>query len=260
MVVLGGDVHANYVADLKADFDDPASPVVATEFCGTSITSLSAGAVAHRRGARLQPAHPLRPRRPARLHALHARREAAAGASCASSTGRSIRRAASHRGALRRRGRAGAAPQPLSAGARQNRPALLGRVEHGARELGHLRVDVARRRRDRLRGPDQAAARDVGDAAVRRVARGDAAAADRRRDADAGTAAAAEADAAEADRESGWLTSCTATATVITNIAFAPASRAAGSSCTSIERSVAISVFGGTKTGVAPRATTSLAS
>ena len=29
-VVLGGDVHSNYVADLKADFDDAASPVVAT--------------------------------------------------------------------------------------------------------------------------------------------------------------------------------------------------------------------------------------
>jgi alkaline phosphatase D len=38
-VVLGGDVHANYVADLKADFDDPASPTVASEFCGTTITS-----------------------------------------------------------------------------------------------------------------------------------------------------------------------------------------------------------------------------
>ena len=39
VVVLGGDVHANYVADLKLDFDDAKSPVVATEFCGTSITS-----------------------------------------------------------------------------------------------------------------------------------------------------------------------------------------------------------------------------
>ena len=38
-LVIGGDVHFNCVADLKADFDDPASPVVATEFCGTSITS-----------------------------------------------------------------------------------------------------------------------------------------------------------------------------------------------------------------------------
>ncbi|MDQ6679896.1 MAG: alkaline phosphatase D family protein [Pseudomonadota bacterium] len=41
VVVVGGDVHSNYVADLKPDYDDPKSPVVATEFCGTSITSLS---------------------------------------------------------------------------------------------------------------------------------------------------------------------------------------------------------------------------
>ncbi len=39
-VVLGGDVHANYVADLKTDFDDPKGAVVASEFCGTSISSL----------------------------------------------------------------------------------------------------------------------------------------------------------------------------------------------------------------------------
>jgi alkaline phosphatase D len=38
-VVIGGDVHAFWVNDLKPDFDDPASPVVATEFVGTSITS-----------------------------------------------------------------------------------------------------------------------------------------------------------------------------------------------------------------------------
>ena len=41
VVVLGGDVHSNYVADLKANFDDEKSAVVATEFCGTSITSAS---------------------------------------------------------------------------------------------------------------------------------------------------------------------------------------------------------------------------
>ena len=41
VVVLGGDVHSNYVADLKADYDEPAAPVVASEFCGTSITSLA---------------------------------------------------------------------------------------------------------------------------------------------------------------------------------------------------------------------------
>jgi alkaline phosphatase D len=38
-VVLGGDVHSFWVADLKPDFDDPRSPVVGTEFVGTSITS-----------------------------------------------------------------------------------------------------------------------------------------------------------------------------------------------------------------------------
>ena len=40
VVVLGGDVHANYVAALKADFDDPKGALVASEFCGTSISSL----------------------------------------------------------------------------------------------------------------------------------------------------------------------------------------------------------------------------
>ena len=39
VVVLGGDVHAHVVADLKADFDRPDGPTVATEFCGTSISS-----------------------------------------------------------------------------------------------------------------------------------------------------------------------------------------------------------------------------
>lgn len=44
VVALGGDVHANYVADLKpggyAAWDDPKTPVIASEFCGTSISSL----------------------------------------------------------------------------------------------------------------------------------------------------------------------------------------------------------------------------
>jgi alkaline phosphatase D len=39
VVTLGGDVHAFYACDLKADFDDPASATVATEFVGTSISS-----------------------------------------------------------------------------------------------------------------------------------------------------------------------------------------------------------------------------
>ena len=38
-VVISGDVHMNFVADLKLDFDDDSSPVVASEFVGTSITT-----------------------------------------------------------------------------------------------------------------------------------------------------------------------------------------------------------------------------
>ena len=38
-LVIGGDVHFNCVTDLKVDFDDPGAATVATEFCGTSITS-----------------------------------------------------------------------------------------------------------------------------------------------------------------------------------------------------------------------------
>jgi alkaline phosphatase D len=38
-VVLSGDVHCNYVCDLKRRVDDPPNAVIATEFCGTSISS-----------------------------------------------------------------------------------------------------------------------------------------------------------------------------------------------------------------------------
>ncbi len=38
-VILGGDVHANYVCDVNREAGRPDSPVVASEFCGTSITS-----------------------------------------------------------------------------------------------------------------------------------------------------------------------------------------------------------------------------
>jgi alkaline phosphatase D len=38
-VVIGGDVHAFHVAQLKEDFDDPDSATLASEFLGTSITS-----------------------------------------------------------------------------------------------------------------------------------------------------------------------------------------------------------------------------
>lgn len=38
-VIIGGDVHASYVCDVKKDFDDPNSPTLASEFVCTSITS-----------------------------------------------------------------------------------------------------------------------------------------------------------------------------------------------------------------------------
>jgi alkaline phosphatase D len=38
-VIIGGDVHATYVCDVKKDFDDPASETVASEFVTTSVTS-----------------------------------------------------------------------------------------------------------------------------------------------------------------------------------------------------------------------------
>ena len=43
-LVLSGDVHSFFAAELRRDFDQPASnanPVLAAEFCGTSITSSS---------------------------------------------------------------------------------------------------------------------------------------------------------------------------------------------------------------------------
>lgn len=38
-IVIAGDIHSNWVNDLKVDFDRPESPTVATEFVGTSISS-----------------------------------------------------------------------------------------------------------------------------------------------------------------------------------------------------------------------------
>ena len=38
-LVIGGDIHANLVAELRPDFDRPEAPAVAVEFTGTSITS-----------------------------------------------------------------------------------------------------------------------------------------------------------------------------------------------------------------------------
>jgi alkaline phosphatase D len=38
-VMLGGDVHQNWVGHIKADYNRPSSASIGTEFCGTSITS-----------------------------------------------------------------------------------------------------------------------------------------------------------------------------------------------------------------------------
>lgn len=43
-VVITGDAHCNMVADLKSNFDDPASATVGSEFLGTSVTSGGDGA------------------------------------------------------------------------------------------------------------------------------------------------------------------------------------------------------------------------
>ncbi|MFC4005216.1 alkaline phosphatase D family protein [Prauserella oleivorans] len=44
LVVVTGDRHSNYFMDLKADYQDPDSPVVGTEIVGTSISSGRDGA------------------------------------------------------------------------------------------------------------------------------------------------------------------------------------------------------------------------
>ncbi len=40
-VLLGGDVHQNWVGHVKADYADPGSPSIGVEFCGTSISARS---------------------------------------------------------------------------------------------------------------------------------------------------------------------------------------------------------------------------
>lgn len=54
-VVIGGDIHSFWVTDLRPDFRDPRSPVVATEFVGTSISSRGPG---FERFARFLPDNP----------------------------------------------------------------------------------------------------------------------------------------------------------------------------------------------------------
>lgn len=52
-VLFGGDVHANWVGHVKADYADSASTSVGVEFCGTSITSRGATAGADQTSGRL---------------------------------------------------------------------------------------------------------------------------------------------------------------------------------------------------------------
>jgi alkaline phosphatase D len=55
VLVIGGDVHSHWVCDLKQDFAQPDLATIATEFCGTSITSQ---AWAQARNAALLPDNP----------------------------------------------------------------------------------------------------------------------------------------------------------------------------------------------------------
>ena len=43
-VVITGDIHTNWVADLKIDYREQSSPIVATELVGTSISTGGDGA------------------------------------------------------------------------------------------------------------------------------------------------------------------------------------------------------------------------
>jgi alkaline phosphatase D len=50
-VLLGGDVHANWVGHIRADYNQSASKAVGVEFCGTSVTA--SGGTNHRLDERL---------------------------------------------------------------------------------------------------------------------------------------------------------------------------------------------------------------
>lgn len=58
LVVITGDRHQNYATDLRRDFEDPNSPVVATEFVGTSIASGGDGADINDQGKAFLAANP----------------------------------------------------------------------------------------------------------------------------------------------------------------------------------------------------------
>lgn len=58
LVVISGDRHENYAADLRRDYTDPDSPVIGSEFTGTSVTSGGDGVDIYDHGRRLLAANP----------------------------------------------------------------------------------------------------------------------------------------------------------------------------------------------------------
>lgn len=52
-VLLGGDVHENWVGHMRADYADPASATLGVEFCGTSISSRSGASAVEKTPERL---------------------------------------------------------------------------------------------------------------------------------------------------------------------------------------------------------------
>ena len=128
-IVLSGDVHQHYGADLKMDFTDPRSATVGIEFTNSSITTGGDGSdVGHDVGgdARRQPAHQV-PQQPPRLHRLHgdARDDARRLQDCRQ--GERARSSRADRRVARRPGRATWQPHRLR------------RTERAAQELGRLR-------------------------------------------------------------------------------------------------------------------------
>ena len=57
-IVLTGDIHSNWVNDLQVDSSNEKSPVVATEFVGTSISSGGNGAEANKDTPKLYSENP----------------------------------------------------------------------------------------------------------------------------------------------------------------------------------------------------------
>ncbi len=58
LVVLTGDRHENYASDLRRDYADPESPILGSEFTGTSVTSGGDGVDMYEHGRRLLDANP----------------------------------------------------------------------------------------------------------------------------------------------------------------------------------------------------------